>query len=428
METQVNQSFFSNTVKLIEDTAALLIDEYPDKRLFAQNINYLKKPNRVIRKKLEIRTNGGSPHTFLSFRSQHNNALGPYKGGIRFHPGVNEDEVKALSMLMSLKCSLTGIPFGGAKGGIQVDPKAMSDSDLETLSKAYAAKFCNYFGKNLDVPAPDVNTNGKIMTWMLEEFNKKTGEHSLATFTGKPVDFGGSLGRIQATGFGGVAILKAYIKKQGLDPSNVRVAIQGFGNVGYWFAKLAEEEGFKIAAISDSSGAIIDNRGLNVDAYKSLKDEFGSFKNAADQGNFVLRSNEELLTMEVDVLVPSALEDMITNKNMKNVKAKAIIETANGPTTSEAENYLTQKGIDVIPDILGSAGGVVTSYFEWYQNMYSETWTEEKVLGKLDEYMQKAFQSVYEIKQEKNLSYKQAASYIAVKRIVNGMTEGQISQ
>jgi len=426
METQVNQSFFSNTVKLIEDTAVLLADEYPDKRLFTQKINYLKKPNRVIRKKLEIRTNGGSPHTFLSFRSQHNNALGPYKGGIRFHPGVNEDEVKALSMLMSLKCSLTGIPFGGAKGGIRVDPKAMSDGDLETLSKAYAAKFCNYFGKNLDVPAPDVNTNGKIMAWMLEEFNKKTGEQSLATFTGKPVDFGGSLGRIQATGFGGVAILKAYTKKQGLDPSNVRVAIQGFGNVGCWFAKLAKEEGFKIVAISDSSGAIIDNRGLNVGVYKSLKDEFGSFKNAADQGNFVLRSNEELLTMEVDVLVPSALEDMITNKNMENIKAKAIIETANGPTTSEAENYLTQKGIDVIPDILGSAGGVVTSYFEWYQNMYSETWTEEKVLDKLDEYMQKAFQSVYEIKQEKNLTYKQAASYIAVKRIVNGMTKGQI--
>jgi len=418
METQVNQSFFSNTVKLIEDTAALLTDEYPDKRLFTQRINYLKKPNRVIRKKLEIRTNGGSPHTFLSFRSQHNNALGPYKGGIRFHPDVNEDEVKALSMLMSLKCSLTGIPFGGAKGGIRVDPKTMSDSDLETLSKAYAAKFCNYFGKNLDVPAPDVNTNGKIMAWMLEEFNKKTGENSLATFTGKPVDVGGSLGRIQATGFGGVSILKAYTKKQGLDPSNVRVSIQGFGNVGYWFAKLAEEEGFKIVAISDSSGAVIDNHGLKIDAYKSLKDEFGSFENAADQGNFVLRSNEELLTMEVDVLVPSALEDMITNKNMENIKAK---------TTSEAENYLTQKGIDVIPDILGSAGGVITSYFEWYQNMYSEIWTEEKVLGKLDEYMQKAFQAVYEIKQEKNLSYKQAASYIAVKRIINGMTEGQIS-
>ena len=428
METHVNQSFFSNTVKLIEDTAALLTDEYPDERLFTQKINHLKKPNRIIRKKLEIRTNGGSPHTFLSFRSQHNNALGPYKGGIRFHPGVNEDEVKALSMLMSLKCSLTGIPFGGAKGGIRVDPKAMSESDLETLSKAYAAKFSNYFGKNLDVPAPDVNTNGKIMAWMLEEFNKKTGESSLATFTGKPIDIGGSLGRIQATGFGGVSILKAYTKKQGKEPSNVRVAIQGFGNVGYWFAKLAEEEGFKIVAISDSSGAIMDNRGLNVDVYKSLKDEFGSFKNAADQGNFALRSNEELLIMEVDVLVPSALEDMITSNNMENIKAKAIIGTANGPTASEAENYLTHKGIDVIPDILGSAGGVITSYFEWYQNMHAETWTEEKVLGKLDEYMQRAFQSVYEIKQEKNLSYKQAASHIAVKRIINEMTEDQISK
>jgi len=394
METHINQSFFSNTVKLIEDTAALLTDEYPNKRLFTQRIDYLKKPNRVIRKTLEIRTNGGSPQTFLSFRSQHNNALGPYKGGIRFHPDVNEDEVKALSMLMSLKCSLTGIPFGGAKGGIRVDPKVMSDSDLEILSKVYAAKFSNYFGKNLDVPAPDVNTNGKIMAWMLEEFNKKTGENSLATFTGKPIDVGGSLGRIQATGFGGVAILRAYTKKQGMDPSNVSVAIQGFGNVGYWFAKLAEEEGFNIVAISDSSGAIIDNRGLKIDACKSLKDKFGSFKNAADQGNFVLRSNEELLTMEVDVLVPSALEDMITHKNMDNIKAKAIIETANGPTTSEAEICLTQKGIDVIPDILGSAGGVITSYFEWYQNMYSETWSEEKVLSKLDEYMQKAFQSV----------------------------------
>jgi len=427
METHVNQSFFSNTVKLIEDTAEFLADQYPDKRLFAQKIDYLKKPNRVIRKKIEVKTNGGSPHTFLSFRSQHNNVLGPYKGGIRFHPEVNEDEVKALSMLMSLKCSLTGIPFGGAKGGIRVDPKTMDDNDLEILSKAYAAKFSKYFGENLDVPAPDVNTNGKIMAWMLEEFNKKTGENSLATFTGKPINIGGSLGRIQATGFGGVVILKAYIKKQGKDPSDVKVAIQGFGNVGYWFAKLAEEEGFKIVAISDSSGAVIDNLGLKIDACKSLKDEFGSFKNAADQGNFVLRSNEELLTMEVDVLVPSALEDMITKNNMEKIKARAIIETANGPTTSEAENYLTQKGIDVIPDILGSAGGVVTSYFEWYQNTHSETWTEEKVLDKLDEYMQKAFQSVYEIKQEKNLSYKQAASYIAVKRIINGITKDQLS-
>ncbi len=421
METNVNQSFFSKTVKLIEDTEGILANEYPDKRLFTQKINYLKKPERVIKKILEIKTNGGEPLTFLAFRSQHSNVLGPYKGGIRFHPDVNEDEVKALSMLMSLKCSLAGIPFGGGKGGIRIDPKTMSESDLEVLSKAYASNFSKHFGKNLDVPAPDVNTNGKIMAWMLEEFNKKTGENSPAVFTGKPISIGGSLGRIQATGFGGVSVLKAYAKKQGMEPSETSVAIQGFGNVGYWFAKLAEEEGYKIVAISDSTGAVIDNRGLKVDTCKSLKNEFGSFKNAADQGNFVLRSNEELLTMEVDVLVPSALEDMITNKNMEKIKAKAIIETANGPTSSEAENFLTQKGIDVIPDILGSAGGVITSYFEWYQNMHSETWTEEQVLDELDSYMLRAFQAVYDIKQNKNLTYRQAASYIALKRIINKM-------
>ena len=421
METNVNQSFFSKTVKLIEDTEGILANEYPDKRLFTQKINYLKKPERVIKKILEIKTHGGEPLTFLAFRSQHSNVLGPYKGGIRFHPDVNEDEVKALSMLMSLKCSLAGIPFGGGKGGIRIDPKTMSESDLEVLSKAYASNFSKHFGKNLDVPAPDVNTNGKIMAWMLEEFNKKTGENSPAVFTGKPISIGGSLGRIQATGFGGVSVLKAYAKKQGMEPSETSVAIQGFGNVGYWFAKLAEEEGYKIVAISDSTGAVIDNRGLKVDTCKSLKNEFGSFKNAADQGNFVLRSNEELLTMEVDVLVPSALEDMITNKNMEKIKAKAIIETANGPTSSEAENFLTQKGIDVIPDILGSAGGVITSYFEWYQNMHSETWTEEQVLDELDSYMLRAFQAVYDIKQNKNLTYRQAASYIALKRIINKM-------
>lgn len=422
METNVNHSFFSKTVELIENTEGLLANEYPDKRLFTQKIDYLKKPERVIKKILKINTNGGQPLTFLSFRSQHSNVLGPYKGGIRFHPGVNEDEVKALSMLMSLKCSLAGIPFGGAKGGIRVDPKTMSESDLEELSKAYASKFSKYFGKNLDVPAPDVNTNGKIMAWMLEEFNKKTGENSPAVFTGKPINIGGSLGRIQATGFGGVSVLKAYAKKQGLDPSETSVAVQGFGNVGYWFAKLAEEGGFKVVAVSDSSGAVIDKQGLKVDVCKSLKDEFGSFKNAADQGSFVLRSNEELLTMEVDVLVPSALEDMITNNNMEKIKAKAIIETANGPTSTQAENFLTQKGIDVIPDILGSAGGVITSYFEWYQNMNSETWTEEKVLDELDNYMHRAFQAVYDIKQNKNITYRQAAAYIAVKRIINEMS------
>jgi glutamate dehydrogenase len=419
MKNNVNGSFHSSTVKLIEETALLLADEFADKKLFFQKIGQLKKPVRILRKKLKIKADNGESLTFSSFRSQHNNVLGPFKGGIRFHPEVSEDEVKALSILMSLKCALGGIPFGGAKGGIKVDPKTLTENELEHLSKAYAVKYSNFLGRNLDIPAPDVNTNEKMMAWMLESFNMVTGENSPAAFTGKPIKNGGSLGRTQATGFGGVVILKAYTEKKGMHPSQVRIAIQGFGNVGYWFAKLAEKEGFKVVAISDSSGAIIDNQGLSVDTCKSLKNEFGSFKSVAEHNHLTLRSNEELLSMEADILVPSALENMITKNNMENIKAKAIIETANGPASGEAENYLTQKGIDVIPDILGSAGGVIVSYFEWFQNMHFETWTEEKVLNELSIYMLRAFQSVYTVRQEKNLSYRQAASYIAIRRIIN---------
>ena len=418
METHIVKSFYRNTVELIENTEALLVDEYKDRDSLTQKIDYIKEPEAFIRKKITIETDAGKNLSFLSFRSQHSHVLGPYKGGIRFHPDVNEDEVKALSILMSLKCALAGIPFGGGKGGIRVDPKTLSENELEKLSKVYATEYARHFGKNLDVPAPDVNTNGKIMAWMLEGYNQATGDDSPATFTGKPLEIGGSLGRIQATGFGGVAILKAYAEKKGLDPSEVSVAIQGFGNVGYWFAKLAEDAGFKIVAISDSSGAVIDYVGLNVDDYKSLKDKFVSFKNAAEQNGFPLRSNDDLLTLDVDILVPAALEDMINKKNMKNIKAKAIIETANGPTTNEAENYLSKIGVDVIPDILGSAGGVITSYFEWYQNMHEESWTEEKVFAELTRYMQNAFDNVYQVKQEKNLTYRQAAFYISVKRII----------
>jgi glutamate dehydrogenase/leucine dehydrogenase len=418
MNKPSNGSFYTNTVELIEDTASLMAGDYPDKDLFLKKIEYIKKPEVLIRKNLAFKTEDGKSRSFLSFRSQHNNVLGPYKGGIRFHPDVNEDEVKALSILMSLKCSLAGIPFGGGKGGICVDPKALSEDDLEKLSKMYAAEYSRHFGKNLDVPAPDMNTNGKIMAWMLEAYNEKTGESSQATFTGKPLDIGGSQGRIQATGFGGLVVLKSYAEKEKLNPPDVSVAVQGFGNVGYWFAKLAQKEGFKIVAVSDSSGALFDADGLNIEEIKSLKDEFGSFKAASAQKNMQLHSNQELLTMEVDVLVPSAIENMITVENMKDIKAKTIVETANGPTTNEAESYLTNNGVDVIPDTLGSAGGVITSYFEWYQNMHDESWSEEKVLQELTQYMQKAFETVYEIKKEKNITYRQAAAYIAVQRII----------
>ena len=426
MATNNHQSFYPNTLQLIEETAELLSTDYPDKKQFSKEIDKLLKPTRVIKKELEIESDQGEKLTFMALRSQHNNALGPYKGGIRFHPDLYEDEVKALSTLMSLKCSLAGIPFGGGKGGIKVDPKRLSKNELHSLSIAYAKAFSSNFGKYLDVPAPDVNTNGEIMSWMLEGYSEVTGDHSPATFTGKPVDLGGSLGRIQATGFGGVTVLKAYAEKEGLVPSKTTVAVQGFGNVGYWFAKLAKEEGYKIVAISDSSGAIIDHNGIDVDVYKSLKDQHHSFSKAAELQNVELKSNQDLLTMDVDVLVPSAMEDVITDKNMADIKAKVIIETANGPTSSEAEKFLTNKGVDIIPDILCSAGGVVTSYFEWYQNIHSESWSEEKVLDELEKYIRKAFLSVYQAKQEKKISYKLAASYIAIKRIVNEMLKKEM--
>lgn len=425
MESQNHKNFYPNTLELIKETANQLSKDYPDQKLFNNTIEKLLKPARVIKKDLEIESDSGEKLTFMALRSQHNNALGPYKGGIRFHPDLYEDEVKALSTLMSLKCALAGIPFGGGKGGIKVNPKLLSKNELRLLSIAYSREFAGHFGKFLDVPAPDVNTNGKIMSWMLEGFRKKTGDNSPATFTGKPVELGGSLGRIQATGFGGVAVLRVYAEKENLVPAETSVAVQGFGNVGYWFAKLAQDEGYKIVAISDSTGAIINKDGLDIDKYKDLKDKHRSFKNAIEITGDELKTNEDLLTMDVDVLVPSALEDVITSKNMKKIQAKVIIETANGPTTSEAEKYLTENGVDVIPDILCSAGGVVTSYFEWYQNIHSETWSEEKVLDKLDQYMRTAFLSAYQIKQEKEIPYKFAASYIAVKRIIDTMMNGK---
>lgn len=423
MTNNNNKLFYSNTLKLIDETAELLIADYQDKKQFREIIQQLKQPDKVIKKEIKIKSDTGETLSFNAFRSQHNNALGPYKGGIRFHPDLYEDEVKALSTLMSMKCALAGIPFGGGKGGIKVDPKKLSDNELKNLSITYAREFAHYFGKHLDVPAPDVNTNGQIMSWMLEGYSEMTGDNSPATFTGKPIQNGGSLGRIQATGFGGVAILKAYAEKNALTPSETSIAVQGFGNVGYWFAKLARDAGFRIVAISDSSGAIIDKDGLDIDKFKNLKDQYGSFRKAAKQIGVEIKTNQDLLKMDVDILVPSALEDVITIDNMKNIQAKIIIETANGPTSSAAGKYLTQKGIDIIPDILCSAGGVITSYFEWYQNIHSETWSVHKVLDELEKYMQNAFSAVYAIKKEENLSYKHAASYIALKRIVDAMLD-----
>jgi len=414
-------SFFDSVIKQIDEISNLLENDYADKKLFKKIISEIKKPQRVVKKTLTIFSDKGKKVSFLSFRSQHNNALGPYKGGIRYHVNVCEDEVKALSILMSLKCSLAGIPYGGAKGGIKVDVLKLSQKELEKLSKTYAKTYSKYIGEKIDVPAPDVNTNGQIMAWMLEAYEEKIGLKSPGTFTGKPIEIGGSLGRNEATGRGGVFVLKEFAKKEKLVSSKTKIAVQGFGNVGFWFSKFAKDLGFKIIAVSDSSGAIVNEKGLDPDKLNELKNEFGSFKEISIKKNFKFISNEDLMVLPVDILVPAALEAVINKDNANKIKAKVILEMANGPITFEAEEILLKNKKEILPDILCNSGGVTTSYFEWAQNLQGISWSEDKVNEELKVYMVKAFDSVYGVARKKKLPFRVAANYISLKRIVDAM-------
>ncbi len=454
---------------------------------------------------------------YKGFRIQHNSALGPYKGGIRFHPGVNREEVQALATLMSIKCAVAGLPYGGGKGGVIVNPKELTETELEVLSKEYAKKLTPVIGSDVDVPAPDVNTNPKIMKWMVDEYVKlKSVETGLkwlksddlnylrSTFTGKPIEIGGTLGRTEATGRGGVIILKDLIKKlkseiinhpfdklrvlslskdksqinnksqiknskrlefgisnlsfdfaqdaKLVEPfgawdlkfSALTVAVQGFGNVGYYFAKIAQKEKFKIVAVSDSKGGVYVEDGLNVEATLECKKNKGNVSGCYCKGSVCevgygkTITNEQLLELPVDILVPAALENVINEKNMEKIKAKIIIEMANGPISDKAYHYLTNKGVIIVPDVLANSGGVTVSYLEWVQGRQSKWWSEEKVNKKLEEMMRDAFSPIWEkaIKGNKNISkytnvgdkncsnnldLKAAAFEVAIGRIVNGL-------
>jgi len=413
------KSAFAVALQQLGDIVPFLEKDYPDKKKFKKAISLLRKPQNVISKKLTIKLDNGKKKSFMAFRSQHNDARGPFKGGIRFHPNVSEDEVKALSMWMTWKCAVVGLPYGGAKGGIIVDPKKLSKTELERLSRAYAEFISPYVGPWVDVPAPDVNTNEQIMAWMLDAYEKRIGQHSPATFTGKPIALGGSFGRTEAAGRGGVYVLQSYVKEKGLKPGRMTVAIQGFGNVGFWFAKLAQKAGFKVVAISDSSGGIYAGKGLDLDKIAKAKKRYGSFTEAAKKEKFKLISNEDLLSLKVDILVPAALEGMINNKNAKSIKAKVIIEMANGPVTPEAEKILLKKGVAVLPDILCNAGGVTVSYFEWVQNLHGYQWTEERVNSELKKKMNLAYKKVSAMAREKKTSFRQVAYLLAVKRVID---------
>ena len=320
-------------------------------------VELLKNPDRYMEVSIPVTMDDGTLKVFVGFRSQHNNFRGPYKGGIRFHQDVNLNEVKALSFWMTFKNAVIDVPFGGGKGGIIVDPKTLSESELERLSKGYVEKMFSIFGPTKDVPAPDVNTNGKVMVWMLEKFEELNGQKAPATFTGKPVGQNGSEGREEATGFGGLTVLREALAMNTFPASAATVAVQGFGNVSTHFAAGLKDLGLKLVAISDSKGGIYNSEGIEVSLAAAYKKEHGSLK---DFPGAKAITNEELLTLPVDVLVPAALENVLTAENANEVKAKMIMELANGPTTTEADKIFDQKDIIVIPDILANSGGVAT--------------------------------------------------------------------
>jgi glutamate dehydrogenase/leucine dehydrogenase len=412
----------------IKDTAVLLEEDYKDlpagRQGFKKAIEAILTPQKVVKGKISIRGKDGKIKAFQAFRIQHNDARGPFKGGIRFHQNVSQDEVQALATLMSLKCAVAGIPYGGAKGGVIVDPSKLTKDELRDLSIEYAKLITPYIGPWKDVPAPDVNTDGQIMSWMLEAYEKKVGYQAPATFTGKPLELGGSLERTEATGQGGVYTLQAYLKRNSkfqIPNSKITIAIQGFGNVGYYFAKIAKELGFNVVAVSDSSSGLYNSKGLNIDEIAKFKESGRPLKESPLKGGAKLITNAELLELPVTVLVPAALENSVTKSNMKNIKAKIILEMANGPTTSEADVYLHKKGIDIIPDILSNSGGVTVSYFEWVQNLSGYYWTLARVNEELKKTITKAFLDIDEIVKSKHISYRRAANYLSIKRIIDAM-------
>lgn len=379
-------------------------------------VEQMKVPDRYIEVSIPVMMDSGETKIFEGFRSQHNNARGPYKGGIRFHPMVDLDEVKALSFWMTFKTAVVNVPFGGGKGGVIVDPKTLSESEIEKVSRGYIKKMYPVFGPEMDVPAPDVNTGEKIMGYMLDEYEKIIGKKAPATFTGKSVQNGGSEGRTEATGFGGGVVMREILKSGlvGGISSGATVAIQGFGNVATYFATSAVSQGLKVIALSDSRGGIFNKDGIDLAQANAHKKVTGTLSGLAGAKDI---SNEELLELSVDVLVPSALENVLTAQNAEKIKAKLIIEMANGPTTGEADEIFEKNGVVVMPDILANSGGVATSYFEWYQNMHDEKWSRIDVLKKLDDLMVAAFNDVVAAKNKYGTSFRNAAYVVAAERI-----------
>ncbi|OQX58644.1 MAG: glutamate dehydrogenase [Thermotoga sp. 4484_232] len=381
-------------------------------------VEMLKHPERVIEVSIPVKMDDGSIKVFTGWRSQHNTALGPTKGGIRYHWNVTKEEVMALSAWMTFKNAVMNLPYGGGKGGIRVNPKEMSEGEVERLSRTYIQRIYKYIGPEEDIPAPDVYTNPQIMAWMMDEYSKLVGKFSPGVITGKPLIVGGSKGRKTATARGGFFVLREALKVRGERFEDMKAAIQGFGNAGSNAAIYLYEAGVKVVAVSDSKGGIFKEDGLPIPDVVKHKKETRSVIDFPGARNI---TNEELLELNVDILVPAALEDVITEENAPRVKARYILELANGPTTPEADEILTSKGVMILPDILANAGGVTVSYFEWVQNLMNYYWEEEEVDQKLDRKMSNAFREVYEASKEFNIDMRRSAYVVALRRITEAM-------
>ncbi|WP_129726155.1 Glu/Leu/Phe/Val family dehydrogenase [Ectobacillus funiculus] len=374
----------------------------------------LKEPLRLLTVRIPVRMDDGSVKVFTGYRAQHNDAIGPTKGGIRFHPAVTEEEVKALSMWMSIKCGITGLPYGGGKGGIQCDPREMSLRELERLSRGYVRAVSQIVGPTKDIPAPDVFTNSQIMAWMMDEYSRIREFDSPGFITGKPLVLGGSVGRESSTAKGVIITMKEAAKVKGLEIRGSKVIIQGFGNAGSFLAKFLHDEGAKVVGISDAYGALYDPDGLDIDYLLDKRDSFGTVTRL-----FSSRiTNQELLIQPCDILVPAALENQITEENAADIQAQIIVEAANGPTTLKATEILTERGVLIVPDVLANSGGVIVSYFEWVQNNQGYYWTEEEVDNKLKAILTASFLQVHQTAITQAADMRLAAYIVGLKKMV----------
>jgi glutamate dehydrogenase (NAD(P)+) len=382
-------------------------------------LEILSNPKRILTVSIPTRMDDGSIKVFTGYRSQHNDARGPHKGGIRYHPDVTLDEVKALSMWMTWKCAIANIPYGGGKGGIICNPKQMSENELERMTRRFAYLIADVIGPYRDIPAPDVYTGGKEMAWIMDTYSALKGNYvQPEVITGKPIAIGGSLGRNEATGRGLAYTVREAAKKMEIDMKQATFVVQGFGNAGQFSSKLVEEQGAKMIAASDSQGSIIKTDGISVDALMKFKRETGSIVGFEDAKSI---TNDELLETECTILIPAALENQITKNNADKIKTQIIAEAANGPTTPEADEILFKKDILVIPDVLANGGGVTVSYFEWLQNLRRDYWTEEEVNKRLDINITKSFYDVYDIHTKYKVDMRKAATLLAVKRVVEAI-------